>query len=130
MLHWYFTHSQPLTLIFKRFWCPKRFWQNFCHKKMTHLDHSYLKYALGKWKFKALENSCPFLLIESKSSFKTKAYFSFKWQRRIAISRCGSWEPAPRLPWPVAADRDPTLFVITEMVFNQFKSIQYVTNKR
>ena len=32
--------------ICKRFWCPNWIWQNFCHKKSTHLDHSYLKYAL------------------------------------------------------------------------------------
>ena len=33
---------------------PKVFWQNFCHKKSTHLDHSYLKYAL-----KTLTNQNP-----------------------------------------------------------------------
>ena len=46
MLHCYFTHLHPLIWIFKRFWCPKWIWQKFCHKKSTHFDHSYLKYAL------------------------------------------------------------------------------------
>ena len=35
-----------MIFFFKRFWFPKWFWQNFCHKKSTHLNHSYLKYAL------------------------------------------------------------------------------------
>ena len=35
---------------FKRFLCPKWFWQNFCLKKSTHLDHSYLRCALDQHK--------------------------------------------------------------------------------
>ena len=31
---------------FKRFGCPKWFWQDFCHKKAGQVNHSYLKYAL------------------------------------------------------------------------------------
>ena len=38
-----------LIWILKRFWFPKWFWLNFCHKKSTHLDHSYLKYTLTHW---------------------------------------------------------------------------------
>ena len=42
----YFTQLHTLIWIFKRYWCSRWFWQKFCHKKSTHLDHSYLKYAL------------------------------------------------------------------------------------
>ena len=45
-LYWYLNHLHPLMWIFKRFWCLKWFWQNFCHKKSTPLLHSYLKHAL------------------------------------------------------------------------------------
>ena len=45
-LHRHFPHLHPLVWIFKRFWGPKWFWQDFCPKKSIHLDHSYLKYAL------------------------------------------------------------------------------------
>ena len=40
------------------FWCPKCFWQIFCHKKSTHLHHSYLKYALVKTHSKHLQCFC------------------------------------------------------------------------
>ena len=50
-LHWYFIQLHPLIWIFKQFWRPKWFWQNYCHKKSTHLDHSYLKYALVDLRF-------------------------------------------------------------------------------
>ena len=36
----------PSDINFKRFWWQKWFWQIFYHKKSTHLEHSYLKYAL------------------------------------------------------------------------------------
>ena len=51
-LYWYFlsTNLHPLIWIFKRFWCPKWFWEFFCHKKSTLLNHFYLKYALIDWK--------------------------------------------------------------------------------
>ena len=39
-------HLHPLIWIFKRFCCPKWFWQKKIHKKSTHLDHSYQKYTL------------------------------------------------------------------------------------
>ena len=48
--YWYLTHFHPLIWIFKRFWCPKWFWEFFCHKKSTLLNHFYLKYALIDWK--------------------------------------------------------------------------------
>ena len=31
--YWYFIHLHPLIWIFKQSWCPKLFFQNFCHKK-------------------------------------------------------------------------------------------------
>ena len=36
----YFDHLHPLILILKRFWCPKWFWQKFCHKKAALVLHS------------------------------------------------------------------------------------------
>ena len=60
-VHWYFTHLHPLIWISKRFWCLKWFCQNFCHKKSTHFDHSYLKSMLYiiLWNFKKI-NECEF----------------------------------------------------------------------
>ena len=45
-LNWYLTLLHPLIWIFKRSSRPKWFLQTFCHKKSTHMDHSYLTYAL------------------------------------------------------------------------------------
>ena len=41
----YFTHSHPLTWIFKQLWCPKQFWQNFYHKKKAGLLETFLSEA-------------------------------------------------------------------------------------
>ena len=58
-LHWCFTHLHPLIWIFKRFWC-----RNFCHKKSTCLDHSYLKYALEHNLFWNVSDGSAFLWLK------------------------------------------------------------------